>query len=137
MTDIQKDSKTTILRQDAKGRVHTPPEQRNLILEEFDRSGLSAPKFAKLHGINYQTFAGWRKRRKGTLNKKSTQTSQKSAEFTFLELESVNPISSGSSALTIELKGGHKVIVSDDTQIGQVATLIHLLSSNHTNSHHA
>jgi hypothetical protein len=45
-------------------RVRTPPARREELLEEFDRSGLSGPKFAALTGIKYQTFAGWVQRRR-------------------------------------------------------------------------
>ncbi len=38
----------TILKTDAKGRVQTPPERREKLLEEFERSGLSGSKFAAL-----------------------------------------------------------------------------------------
>jgi hypothetical protein len=45
------------------------PEKRQELLEEFDKSGLSAPKYAALTGLKYQTFAGWliqrRKQRDG------------------------------------------------------------------------
>jgi len=44
---------------DTKGRVRVSKEQRRLILAEFDRSGVSAARFAKLTGLKYSTFAGW------------------------------------------------------------------------------
>ncbi len=49
----------TILKTDTKGRVQTPPERRERLLDEFERSGLSAAKFAEVAGIKYQTFAAW------------------------------------------------------------------------------
>ena len=30
-----------------------------MLLAEFDRSGASAPRFAEMTGIKYQTFIGW------------------------------------------------------------------------------
>ena len=57
MTSTQKGSE--ILKTDKRGRVKTPPQRRQELLEEFDKSGLSAPKFAALTGLKYQTFAGW------------------------------------------------------------------------------
>ena len=45
--------------------MRTSPERRQELLREFDRSGLSGPKFAALTGLKYQTLAGWlHKRRK-------------------------------------------------------------------------
>jgi hypothetical protein len=57
MTSTQKGSE--ILKTDKRGRVRMTPERRQELLEELDRSGLSAPKFAALTGLKYQTLAGW------------------------------------------------------------------------------
>jgi hypothetical protein len=53
-----------ILKQDAAGRVWTPPEQREAILDEFERSGLPATKFAAHVGVKYQTFVAWVQKRR-------------------------------------------------------------------------
>lgn len=47
---------------DARGRVRTSREQRRLILDEFERSGVSAVEFARRSGLKYSTLAGWRHR---------------------------------------------------------------------------
>src|SRR3974390_3498949 len=57
-------SEPTILRTDARGAVHRTPEQRERILDEYELSGLSGPKFAALWGVKYHTLAGWCTRRK-------------------------------------------------------------------------
>src|SRR5271165_1081733 len=54
----------TILKTDERGRVQTPADRRESLLDEFERSGLSAVKFAALAGIKYQTFAAWSLRRR-------------------------------------------------------------------------
>ena len=36
--------------------------RREKLLEEFEQSGLSVAAFARLHGVKYTTFCGWRKR---------------------------------------------------------------------------
>lgn len=57
----------SILRSDTLSRVRTPAAKREQILAEFERSGLSGARFARLHGINYQTLMAWtRKRRVST-----------------------------------------------------------------------
>ncbi len=53
-----------VLKTDAKGRVQTPSERREKLLDEFERSGLSGAKFAALVGIKYQTFAAWAAQRR-------------------------------------------------------------------------
>ena len=55
-----------VLKQDTRGRIRVPRERRESVLDEFERSGLTGAKFARLAGINYQTFAGWVQRRKLT-----------------------------------------------------------------------
>jgi len=46
------------------GRVRTPREQRERLLDEYERSGMRGPAFAKFAGIKYQTLAGWIQQRK-------------------------------------------------------------------------
>lgn len=48
-----------LLRLDTRGRVRTGRERREVLLAEFDRSGVSGARFARMAGINYQTFCGW------------------------------------------------------------------------------
>lgn len=48
-----------ILKVDRLGRVRTPRGQREALLAEYERSGMSAVEFAKWSGIKYQTFATW------------------------------------------------------------------------------
>jgi hypothetical protein len=45
-----------ILKVDVVGRVWTPGEQREAVLDEFERSGLPASKFAAHIGVKYPTF---------------------------------------------------------------------------------
>src|SRR6185369_17312958 len=66
-----------ILKTDTKGRVKTPPERREKLLDEFERSGLSGAKFAELAGIKYQTFAAWvarRRKQRGLTQSTTTRT---------------------------------------------------------------
>ena len=44
---------------DSKGRVRISKKQRRVILAEFERSGLSAARFARQTGLKYPTFAAW------------------------------------------------------------------------------
>lgn len=49
---------------DKRGRVRVTPERRTELLNEFDRSGMTARRFAEWIGVNYQTLTGWIARRK-------------------------------------------------------------------------
>ena len=53
------DTTSIILKTDSRGRVRMPPQRREELLMEFERSGLPATKFAALAGVRYQTFATW------------------------------------------------------------------------------
>jgi len=63
------DTTTTgaILVQDTLGRVRTPREKREQILDEYERSGMSGAAFAALVGVKYSTLSSWiqQRRRKG------------------------------------------------------------------------
>ncbi len=53
-----------VLKSDTRGRVWSTPAQRQALLEQFERSGLSGPRFAAVAGIKYQTFIGWRRKQR-------------------------------------------------------------------------
>lgn len=53
-----------IVKRDAMGRTSTSREQREALLDEFERSGLKGTQFARLSGIKYQTFAAWVQKRR-------------------------------------------------------------------------
>jgi DNA-binding transcriptional regulator/RsmH inhibitor MraZ len=46
-----------VLKTDTRGRVRVPAERREALLDEFEKSGMSGAKFARLAGIHYATFA--------------------------------------------------------------------------------
>jgi hypothetical protein len=50
-----------ILKIDATGRVMVPVERQVELVREFERSGLSGPRFAAMAGLKYQTFVTWRR----------------------------------------------------------------------------
>jgi transposase-like protein len=52
----------TIMKTDRRGRLRYTPEQKKTMMEAFRVSGLSAPRFATLHGVNYQTLISWIKK---------------------------------------------------------------------------
>lgn len=50
---------TTVLKTDVLGRVKIAKEHREALLDAFEEAGVSGKSFARLHGVNYQTFASW------------------------------------------------------------------------------
>ncbi|MFU8892295.1 MAG: IS66 family insertion sequence element accessory protein TnpA [Luteolibacter sp.] len=65
MTDMN-ETNGVILKTDRRGRYRYSPEQKQALIEAFEASGLSAPRFATLHGVNYQTLVYWMKKRRDT-----------------------------------------------------------------------
>ncbi len=63
MTDmIEADG--NVIKADGKGRVRMTADQREKLLEEFERSGISGPQFSAVAGVKYQTLAGWARKRR-------------------------------------------------------------------------
>lgn len=58
------ESESALIRSDRRGRMLVGAEQREALLDEFERSGMSGMAFCKLHGLVYPTFASWRKKRR-------------------------------------------------------------------------
>ena len=54
-----------ILKVDEAGRIQTPPEKREGMLAEYERSGMTGAQFARFVGVRYSTLMYWlQKRRK-------------------------------------------------------------------------
>jgi hypothetical protein len=129
MTDTIPSSEQ-IIKSDARGRMQTPPARREALLDEFERSGLSAMKFAALVGIKYQTFANWaQKRRRGAV---SNGTGIAAKDQSVRWLEAVVQQAQGSTAesgpvLKLVLPGGASVEISDRNQVALAAALLHAL----------
>jgi transposase-like protein len=60
MTDMNE----VILKTDRRGRLRYTAEQKQALVEAYEASGLSCPRFAALHGVNYQTLVSWLKKRR-------------------------------------------------------------------------
>ena len=116
-----------LIKTDVLGRMQRTPEQRERILDEYERSGLSGPKFAALCGVKYQTFASWLTRRK---NQRQThpkrQPRRGSGQVQWLEA-SVQPATTATGALLLQLPGGVQAQVSNPGQIALAAALMRAL----------
>ncbi len=119
------DTHHAIIKSDQRGRLRFTPAQRATLLDAYDTSGLSGPKFAQLHGINYQTFAGWLQRRKrGPAPKPPRGTP---GLITFLEADT--SATSGGSVLEVHLAGGAKLLIDNRAQLALAAALIRELTT--------
>ena len=124
-----------LLKQDGRGRVRVSRERREAVLVEFERSGMNATSFARLAGVNYQTFAGWVRRRKlSRAEGDGTLTPSRCAGGGTVRLfEAVlgeGRSSLGTGALQVELPGGSRVLIESPTQLAMVAELVRLVAQS-------
>ena len=110
---------------DTKGRVRTSKEQRRIILGEFERSGVSAARFAKLTGVKYSTLAGWLQRHRRS--KPPGPARQVRLLEAVAAATSGAVVKAGGSLLTLHLSGGARLEISDARQIEMAAALLRAL----------
>ena len=115
-------SDEVVLKQDVLRRVKTPKVRREQLLDEFERSGLTGQKFAKLAGIKYQTFATWvqrRRRQRGDYAAGKLTAAKKSVQW----LEAVMAAPTGAVVpaqglfLVLHLPGGARVEIGAAKQV--------------------
>ena len=115
------------MKTDRRGRVRMTPQRRQELLEEFDKSGLSAPKFATVTGLKYQTLAGWLHQRRKQRDEMAP-TVQPAKEPTVQWLETVIEKAQAtqavpSSNLIVRLPSGAMIEVANAVQavlVGEV-----------------
>lgn len=119
-----------VLKQDAAGRVWTPPERREAVLDEFEKSGLPAAQFAAHVGVKYQTFATWvQKRRKARdgASPSERQTPMVPRLEAWVEATVEDVVDDSAGTLVVHLPGGAHVEVSNAAQAKLVACLLRAL----------
>ena len=118
-----------ILKSDALGRVRTPRARREALLVEFEKSGVSAKKFAALVGVNYQTFASWVQGWRKTGGQQPPMAGPVRLWEAVVEGgggEAREP--AGGPGLVVELPGGSRMSVDSPVQLQMAAELVSLLA---------
>lgn len=118
-----------VLKADRNGRLRMSRERQEALLDEFERSGVSGVQFTAAHGINYQTFLGWRKRRRRQGKKRRSIGTAPTPAPKFELQEVVVGDSSGedAAALEVEIPGGIRLRLSNREQVDLAADLIRRL----------
>jgi len=116
-----------VIKTDTLGRMRTSVARREGLLEEFDKSGLSAKKFSELSGVKYQTLATWLQKRRGR-----GVTPTKEAD-TIKWLEAVveqAQVSGGKSisSLVVEFPGSARMEISNAGQAALAADVLRALA---------
>ena len=120
-----------IFKRDKRGRVRVPKARREMLLDEWERSGGSAAQFADYVGIKYSTLANWiQKRRKqaglrtSLLKPGAVNSNQSDGRWVEAILEN-NPEPKGlESTLRIYFTAGAYCQISNAREAGLAAELI-------------
>jgi hypothetical protein len=112
------------IKTDVRGRLHRTTEQRDKILDEYERSGLSGPKFAALCGVPYQTFATWVQRRKRQ-RKADLPKRRPARKLQWLEAQ-VRPVRQPSEdrGLMMHFPGGVRAEITGPEHVSLAAALV-------------
>ena len=119
-----------VIRTDVLGRVKTSAQRREQLLDEFERSGLSAVKYAELVGVKYQTLATWlqkRRRARGAYPEVPAKRVLKSESVQWLEAVVQEARHGGPAAvesIVVEVRGGGRVQISHSRQVALTAALL-------------
>lgn len=105
---------------DKAGRVWTPRERREAVLDEWERSGMPATRFAAHVGVKYSRLAAWVQKRR------RAQAGQKAAQKPALAwVEAV--VRTAAGGLCIELPGGARMEIADGAQARLAAEVLRAL----------
>ena len=122
--------KSPYLRSNAQGRVRTPRERREQLLDEFEQTGASAAMFAKIAGLRYSTFAGWVNRRRKQRTKIGEENRASRTLVQFVEAVVQPRTQTGAGALRIELPGGAYALLGSSAEVAITAELLQVLARN-------
>lgn len=120
----------SIMKTDRRGRLRYTPEQKNTMVDAYLASGLSAPRFASLHGVNYQTLVSWIKKAK---SQGSADTSRPfhPALLSLIpaEIDHASATEAG-RAMEVLLPGGAKLVISSPGHVDLAVALIRQLHNS-------
>jgi transposase-like protein len=117
---------TLLLKTDRLGRVHMPPEKRELIVDHFEQSGMSGQAFAAQIGVKYSTFASWvQKRRRARGQYRNEGGQSKAAPLALVEafVQSEEP-PAAASCLELETKSGLKLRLNGSCEVPVLVQLL-------------
>ena len=107
--------------------------RREALVEEFEKSGVSAKKFAAQVGVNYQTFASWVQARRKARGHYPPMAGKAAGPVRLWEAvveggggEAREP--AGAPGLWIDLPGGSRMSVASPVQLQMAAELVALIA---------
>ena len=113
---------------DTRGRVRVSRERREVLLAQFDKSGMTGKRFAAFAGINYQTLCGWlQKRRKAAVGKGLAVTESRSLQWVEAVAEGESPKAPKPGVLVVHLSSGARMEISDPLSAALAAEVLRSL----------
>jgi transposase-like protein len=109
------ESGSEILKVDEVGRVRTPPEKREAMLAEYERSGMTGAQFARFVGVRYSTLMYWLQKRRQQAGQSEEMANSRKDHPRWLEARVEGDLSP-SEELVVEMAGGVRMLVSNRTQ---------------------
>ena len=117
-----------LLKVDVAGRVWTPQERREALLDEFERGGTPAAEFARMVGIKYPTFASWVQQRRRA---RAAGGAGPQAVAPVRWMEAL--VGAGAPpALCVQLPGGARLEIGDAGAVALAAQLLRALADGET-----
>jgi transposase-like protein len=107
-----------ILKVDEVGRVRTPREKQEVVLDEYERSGMTGRQFAGHVGVKYPTLMSWVQRRR---RERGGKVAGPGPEPRWIEAVVEG---GGNGALAVELPGGVILRLGDRTEVTLAAELL-------------
>ena len=104
-----------ILKVDEVGRVRTPPEKREAMLAEYERSGMTGAQFARFVGVRYSTLMYWLQKRRKEAGHGEQIATRRQDHPRWLEARVEGEVPK-SENIVVEVGGGIRMQVGNHTQ---------------------
>jgi len=121
---VDSDAASSVIRSDSRGRMLVAADQREALLDEFERSGLSGMAYCRLHRLTSPTFATW-------VQKRRRRPTAQSAAFAEVVIESRTEaaVASDGQGLRLTLASGTTLEVTRRSQLPLLVELLRSLDS--------
>jgi hypothetical protein len=131
MTDTTSTTGTCqVLPVDTRGRVRVSAQRREVLLGQFDKSGMTGKRFAAFAGINYQTLCGWvQRRRKAAANQGSVMTEPRSLQWVEATVEGETAPAPRRGVLVVHLNGWARMEIADPMSAALAAEVLRSLGA--------
>jgi len=116
---------------DTRGRVRVSVQRREVLLAQYDKSGMTGKRFAAWAGIKYQTLCGWLQRRRRAASEQPTVAEPKSLQWMEAVVEGGGRQGEvpGRGVLVVYLRGGARMEIGDGLSAALAAEVLRNLAA--------